>query len=99
MQRFRRAPSVPRRGRPVLPDLTGIFQQHAAGADLTPLLLQGDARRVLAQLPEHSIDCVMTSPPYWGKREYARGGIGLERDYRDFVRSSRRRCFSRCGAS
>jgi site-specific DNA-methyltransferase (adenine-specific) len=28
----------------------------------------------------------MTSPPYWGKREYARGGIGLERDYRAFVR-------------
>jgi site-specific DNA-methyltransferase (adenine-specific) len=28
----------------------------------------------------------MTSPPYWGKREYDNGGIGLERDYRDFVR-------------
>ncbi len=28
----------------------------------------------------------MTSPPYWGKREYEGGGIGLEPDYRDFVR-------------
>jgi site-specific DNA-methyltransferase (adenine-specific) len=27
----------------------------------------------------------MTSPPYWGKREYHNGGIGLERDYRDFI--------------
>jgi site-specific DNA-methyltransferase (adenine-specific) len=28
----------------------------------------------------------MTSPPYWGKREYESGGIGLEPDHRDFVR-------------
>jgi hypothetical protein len=28
----------------------------------------------------------MTSPPYWGKREYESGGIGLEDDYGDFVR-------------
>ena len=28
----------------------------------------------------------MTSPPYWGKREYENGGIGLESDYRQFVR-------------
>lgn len=27
----------------------------------------------------------MTSPPYWGKREYHNGGIGLERDYTDFI--------------
>ena len=29
----------------------------------------------------------MTSPPYWGKREYANRGIGLEGDYRDFIRN------------
>jgi site-specific DNA-methyltransferase (adenine-specific) len=27
----------------------------------------------------------MTSPPYWGKREYANGGIGLEAKPEDFV--------------
>ena len=27
----------------------------------------------------------MTSPPYWAKREYAGGGIGAEKDYRDFL--------------
>jgi len=27
----------------------------------------------------------MTSPPYWGKREYANGGIGLETESKDFV--------------
>ena len=50
-----------------------------------PLLMQGDALVILKQLPEESIDCVMTSPPYWGKREYENGGLGLEADYRDYV--------------
>ena len=27
----------------------------------------------------------MTSPPYWGKREYHNGGIGLEQEYADFI--------------
>jgi len=63
------------------------FDEYARGSTLTPLLLQGDALRVLEALPSSSIDCAMTSPPYWGKREYANGGIGLESDYRDFVRA------------
>lgn len=62
------------------------FDEHSRSRRLTPLLLAGDARAVLARLPRHSVDCVMTSPPYWGKREYAQGGIGLERDPQDFVR-------------
>jgi DNA modification methylase len=41
---------------------------------------------VLSLLPDSCIDFAMTSPPYWGKREYQNGGIGLESDYRDFVR-------------
>jgi DNA modification methylase len=51
-----------------------------------PLLLLGDAREVLSQIPSASVDFAMTSPPYWGKREYESGGIGLESDYRQFVR-------------
>jgi DNA modification methylase len=50
------------------------------------LLLMGGALAVLQSLPADSVDFIMTSPPYWGKREYANGGIGLEADYRDFVR-------------
>jgi site-specific DNA-methyltransferase (adenine-specific) len=53
---------------------------------LSPLFLHGDALAVLKELPDGSIDCVMTSPPYWGKREYENGGIGLEPHYRDFVK-------------
>jgi site-specific DNA-methyltransferase (adenine-specific) len=62
------------------------FLQYCSEDSNAPLLLVGDALQVLKDLPDQSVDCAMTSPPYWGKREYANGGIGLERDYRDFVR-------------
>lgn len=58
---------------------------HIAGTSLQPLLMQGDALVVLRQLPSSSVDCVMTSPPYWGKREYAGGGIGLEPTYDAYI--------------
>lgn len=50
-----------------------------------PLFLRGDAGRVLASLPAESIDCVVTSPPYWGQRKYAAKGLGLERTWQDYV--------------
>jgi DNA modification methylase len=61
-------------------------EAHLSSGRLRPLLLLGDARPILDQLPPSSIDFAMTSPPYWGKREYESGGIGLESDYRDFIR-------------
>lgn len=62
------------------------LESHLHEHRLQPLLMLGDAREVLSQLPDSCIDFAMTSPPYWGKREYESGGIGLESDYRDFVR-------------
>jgi site-specific DNA-methyltransferase (adenine-specific) len=59
---------------------------YLSSGRLRPLLLLGDARTVLDQLPTSSIDFAMTSPPYWGKREYEGGGIGLENDYQEFIR-------------
>jgi DNA modification methylase len=39
----------------------------------------GDAAEVLANLPDNSIDCCVTSPPYFGLRDYGvNGQIGLE---------------------
>ncbi|MCY4342199.1 MAG: site-specific DNA-methyltransferase [Gammaproteobacteria bacterium] len=55
------------------------------GSANLPLLMAGDALRVLRQFPSDTFDCCMTSPPYWGKREYSDGGIGLERCHLDFV--------------
>lgn len=30
----------------------------------------GDVFERLAELPDDSVDCVVTSPPYWGLRDY-----------------------------
>jgi DNA modification methylase len=59
--------------------------ERCAPGDLEPLLFRGDALQVLGALPSASIDCALTSPPYWGKREYPEGGIGQEADFRDFI--------------
>ncbi len=61
-------------------------ERYTLGTSLQPLLLHGDALSTLKEFPNDSIDCVMTSPPYWGKREYESGGIGNESDYKDFVK-------------
>ena len=63
------------------------LEGYAATGRVNPLLLVGDALAVLKDLPDSFIDFAMTSPPYWGKREYESGGIGLESDYRDYVRN------------
>ncbi|HGM5119725.1 site-specific DNA-methyltransferase [Stenotrophomonas maltophilia] len=62
-----------------------VFDAYQEGKGVQPLLLAGDALDVLSQLPSESVDFAMTSPPYWGKREYENGGIGLEDDPRQFV--------------
>ena len=42
-------------------------------------ILVGDALQLLRTLPEASVDCVVTSPPYWGLRDYGHGDqLGLE---------------------
>lgn len=42
-------------------------------------LLQGDALAQLATLASESVQCVVTSPPYWGLRDYGVAGqLGLE---------------------
>jgi len=62
------------------------FAAFSAGKEISSLLMLGDAKVVLKSFPDASIDFVMTSPPYWCKREYENGGIGLEPDYREYVK-------------
>jgi DNA modification methylase len=46
---------------------------------MTVQIIEGDCRDVLATLPAHSVHCVVTSPPYFGLRDYGVDGqIGLE---------------------
>jgi DNA modification methylase len=43
------------------------------------IIMQGDALEVLRTLPDSSVDCCVTSPPYYGLRDYGVDGqIGLE---------------------
>jgi DNA modification methylase len=44
--------------------------------DSASALYVGDARDVLAGMPDGSADCIVTSPPYWSKRDY-----GMARQY------------------
>ena len=42
-------------------------------------LYGGDCRAVMAEMPAESVHCVVTSPPYWGLRDYGTDGqLGLE---------------------
>lgn len=59
---------------------------YAESDSVRPLFLHGDALGVLKGFPAEIIDCCMTSPPYWSHREYSHEGIGLEADWRDYVK-------------
>lgn len=49
-------------------------------------LVHGDNREVLQQFPDDSVDCVITSPPYWGVREYAgESTLGNEDTFDEFI--------------
>ena len=49
-------------------------------------LYQGDALETLKQMEDESIHCCVTSPPYWGLRDYGiEGQIGLEKTPEEYV--------------
>jgi DNA modification methylase len=48
-------------------------------------VLCGGALQILRTLPAGSADMCMTSPPYWGHREYDVHGIGQEETYTAYV--------------
>lgn len=49
-------------------------------------LFEGDALECLKAMLPNSVDCIVTSPPYWGLRDYgAEGQIGLEKTFAEFL--------------
>jgi DNA modification methylase len=68
-----------------LMDQTQSVQAYLVSLEHTPLFLQGNAVALLAAFPSTCIDCALTSPPYWGQRAYASGGIGLEETWQEYV--------------
>ena len=50
------------------------------------VLYEGDALTVLQRLPSDSVQCAVTSPPYWGLRDYnSPDQIGLEETLPQFI--------------
>lgn len=55
-------------------------------ADLINKILNGNSLEVLKTIPDNSIDCCITSPPYWGLRDYGHDEqLGSEKHFKDFV--------------
>jgi DNA modification methylase len=49
-------------------------------------ILSGDCRETLRSLLDNSVHCVVTSPPYWGLRDYGHPGqLGLEATPQEYV--------------
>ncbi len=49
-------------------------------------ILTGDACEILRTMPADSVDCCVTSPPYYGLRDYeVSGQIGLDRHPNDYI--------------
>jgi DNA modification methylase len=49
-------------------------------------IIHGDCLSVLRTLPDQSVNCCITSPPYWGLRDYGVDGqLGLEKTPEQYV--------------
>ena len=49
-------------------------------------ILVGDVRTRLSEIPDQSVQSCVTSPPYWGLRDYGEAGqIGLEQSPNEYV--------------
>jgi DNA modification methylase len=49
-------------------------------------IICGDCLEILKEIPDNSIDCIITSPPYWGLRNYkVDGQIGLEHTLEEYL--------------
>ena len=50
------------------------------------MILQGDVLEQLATLADESVHCVVTSPPYWGLRDYGIDGqLGVEKTPEEYI--------------
>jgi DNA modification methylase len=58
--------------------------QGKVGPYLVNRVALGDCVELGAELPDESVDVLVTSPPYWGQR--MSGGMGVEEDPREYVK-------------
>jgi len=54
--------------------------------DMIGKIICGDARELIKTMPDSSIDCLVTSPPYWGLRDYGvENQLGLEKTFEEYI--------------
>lgn len=58
---------------------------HQLGRFSLDTVTEGDCSLLIADLPDNSVDILVTSPPYWGQR--MSNGTGVEEDPRDYLQS------------
>lgn len=50
-------------------------------------IIHGDTREIIRELPDKHFQCVITSPPYWGVRDYGvEEQLGSEPNLNDYIR-------------
>ena len=74
-----------RRLDPIERERRHTLRDFLSADDRRLLLIEADCKTALPNAPADSVDCVMTSPPYWGQREYSEEGIGLEDSAEDYM--------------
>jgi len=63
-----------------------MISQYISNGNIEPFFICGDSYDILQSFPDESIDMAITSPPYWGKREYENEeSIGLEKKYTEYI--------------
>ena len=65
--------------------MNNVEQYISNSSVLSPFFINGDAFSLLKNLPNESIDCIITSPPYYHKRKYLEGNLGLEKNYTEYI--------------
>jgi DNA modification methylase len=80
---FRSSPGTIGRAGGTWPRTEGVALTETLGPFALDTVTAGDCRKLVLDLPDDSIDVVVTSPPYWGQR--LSGGNGVEADPRAYL--------------
>lgn len=62
-----------------------VVSEYIITENKFPLFVQGDSLDILRSISDNTVDCCVTSPPYWQKRQYENGGIGLEDSPQEYI--------------
>ena len=65
--------------------LDEVLDNRVADNQFTCTVIKGDSKEVLPTLAPHSVDLVVTSPPYFQQRSYSAAGIGNESTVNEYL--------------